>query len=1560
MTEENIIIKSNDDQKTINVDEPAFESALEESVETVEIADIQIVEVGVESAFASLGNPNDMAVHNNLHDRDAYDAHPISAITNLRTELNALNTVKTPQTLYSDKNNIANYYAWNDGAYDEYGYFVSLVPHTTTIKICEGSDIFGITVAGAGFIGNQNASVPRDNTYALVVTSGLVDVRCESTVEVGHYVISNANGVATKTNSCSGYKVIAIENKNGVNYASISLGVQACTVDLIDKNLQNLDDRIDDAETNIFAAINMANQAYSKATSAEGSASASKDDVEEALKEILGFGETLDEMEKTVVSSNIVSAQAKAIAESAATSAESMRNEAVAKANEALTGTSELRRAFEAKAVEIDTELDNTMLELQATKEGFNETINDLKLDTEGQLADFKKEVSENYATTTQLAAVKTETSDAIAAVKQEVSDTYATIETVAAFQTETSEAIAGFKQEVADEYATQEMLTAYKNDTSEALSLYKTEVAENYATQEMVSTVETDTTKALTDYKQEVSNTYATQEMVTKLETDTSKALTDYKQEVGDTYATQESLTTLKTDTANAIAASEEKATTTYASKNDLTSFESETNIAMARIEQKADANGAYIQSTVSNMDKYSVGPYSQAYGFTLEQAASVLEEGMIYVPTKTKTAEDAETYSYTDANGNAQTYTRSFDQGYLYKWGKLTDYPYGWITVDKNYEEATEINTSARAVYFTTNEPEVSGNFGYWYTDGDAITGTTGTYEPYTLYKWESYVDENDTMQYHWVAVATLAGNSSNRAVSQIRQDANSIETAVTTLDGKYAGTKTWVDENSSNIQNVVQWKNNVESDVSSIATIKQTANEAGASIAQVVEAVGENGQVNAASIIASVNKDTSGVTIKADHIQLDGLVSFVKDEVKAVQDASVYSVKIEYALSDSETTEPAETEWQTTAPEHEDGKYMWQRTTVTKGNGDTVSTATCIQGAKGEDGTDGADGEDGSPGGSGADGAPGATVKSVTKQFYLSTSPEALEGGEWSDKPAAWTKDSYMWTREQYTLTDETAVYSDPVLDNTFTTISGWCNSTEMTLIDGANIATGTLTAEHVNVNDLNAFSATIGGFKISDDSLYNTKTAYDDETSGVYLGTDGIGLGKGTFYVNDIGEMTATSGEIGGFTIDGNRLYTLTGAQFSGISGINGEASVHLINSNHHSLVSKNAYSSIRFFAGASTLDNLGTSKFMVLNDGSLYASAAKITGDITATSGTFSNCTIDDTCNIYGTLKANTIASHNGNYGSGRIEFLNDDLLSEYSFLFENNTGTVGLTIGTSGENMQPSVILHGNNGNISLSSDGFNIYNGDYSAWNIGTYSVKAKNYGVTAGSFEFVGRTDVSAANSYYINVNNYNNVAYNYRVKSNLVAYTLTSTTLPMIIECANENNVSKYLVRYQGYQDKRGGIMYNADNDCFRFYVENCALWITGSGTNRLDGTWKLNSAEIQTSDRNAKNNIQNIPDAYEILFDNLQSKIFKYNDGTSDRYHTGFEAQGVDEARQKANISRQDFAAVCIDNEGTEKEEWGLRYDEFISLNTWQIQKLKARVAELEERLAKLEK
>lgn len=94
-------------------------------------------------------------------------------------------------------------------------------------------------------------------------------------------------------------------------------------------------------------------------------------------------------------------------------------------------------------------------------------------------------------------------------------------------------------------------------------------------------------------------------------------------------------------------------------------------------------------------------------------------------------------------------------------------------------------------------------------------------------------------------------------------------------------------------------------------------------------------------------------------------------------------------------------------------------------------------------------------------------------------------------------------------------------------------------------------------------LSAPSGNIGGFTIATSSIYATKTSYNSTTAGVYVGTDGIGLGAGTFYVTSAGKLyatdaeisgtiTATSGTIGGFTINASSLTNTSGGSYISIT------------------------------------------------------------------------------------------------------------------------------------------------------------------------------------------------------------------------------------------------------------------------------------------------------------------------------------------------------------------------------------------------------------------------
>lgn len=123
------------------------------------------------------------------------------------------------------------------------------------------------------------------------------------------------------------------------------------------------------------------------------------------------------------------------------------------------------------------------------------------------------------------------------------------------------------------------------------------------------------------------------------------------------------------------------------------------------------------------------------------------------------------------------------------------------------------------------------------------------------------------------------------------------------------------------------------------------------------------------------------------------------------------------------------------------------------------------------------------------------------------------------------------------------------------------------------------------------------------------------------------------------------------------------------------------------------------------------------------------------------------------------------------------------------------------------------------------------------------------------------------------------------------------------------------------------------------------------LLGGPDNKWANIYAVTSS-IGSSDAHLKNTVAPLTRVHEQIFDELKPVSYKFNENTSDRTHTGFIAQDVKAAVEKAGLTTQDFATYCeweTEGGGT---ECGLRYEELIALCVNEIQKLKKRVAELE--------
>lgn len=129
----------------------------------------------------------------------------------------------------------------------------------------------------------------------------------------------------------------------------------------------------------------------------------------------------------------------------------------------------------------------------------------------------------------------------------------------------------------------------------------------------------------------------------------------------------------------------------------------------------------------------------------------------------------------------------------------------------------------------------------------------------------------------------------------------------------------------------------------------------------------------------------------------------------------------------------------------------------------------------------------------------------------------------------------------------------------------------------------------------------------------------------------------------------------------------------------------------------------------------------------------------------------------------------------------------------------------------------------------------------------------------------------------------------------------------------------------------------------------YIDGASIYMT-----TISGGVYSNGSLIATSDKRVKKDISSFDKRYENFFMSLSPSIYKFINGTSDRYHSGFISQEIEEALVDNGLTTKDFAGFIRYNDPeTNEEKYALRYEEFIALNTHMIQKLYKHIEELEK-------
>lgn len=289
---------------------------------------VSLVQILTEYANNSSGEGT--TNHSLLDGRELPNQHPISAISNLKEELDEIKSLKR---VYSSENGFGEFRKWDDENpkwEDRSGYFVKLIGGTENVAICTNQDdVYGVSVIHSGFVGGQDISDKSDDPlYAIVGITGALRVRTDGTATTGDYIVPNELGVATKSKNNCGYKVISTGSYASYEYLTIAVTPQNDKINKIYGTLMDaegsfgnivvrlgeVESRVDNATDRINIAINNNDEL--------------KNLIKENTKNIESVGATAQEAQKAAN-------QATEKANQAVTEANNAKNEALAAANEA-------------------------------------------------------------------------------------------------------------------------------------------------------------------------------------------------------------------------------------------------------------------------------------------------------------------------------------------------------------------------------------------------------------------------------------------------------------------------------------------------------------------------------------------------------------------------------------------------------------------------------------------------------------------------------------------------------------------------------------------------------------------------------------------------------------------------------------------------------------------------------------------------------------------------------------------------------------------------------------------------------------------------------------------------------------------------------------------------------------------------------------------------------------------------------------------------------------------------------------------------------------------------
>lgn len=519
-------------------------------------------------------------------------------------------------------------------------------------------------------------------------------------------------------------------------------------------------------------------------------------------------------------------------------------------------------------------------------------------------------------------------------------------------------------------------------------------------------------------------------------------------------------------------------------------------------------------------------------------------------------------------------------------------------------------------------------------------------------------------------------------------------------------------------------------------------------------------------------------------------------------------------------------------------------------------------------------------------------------------------------------------------------------------------------------------GKLTAKNANITGaITATSLSLG----NDVSIPYSKLSNTPDLS-IYIAKDGtVGStpsnGSTGFKVSSKGLLTASNaviygtvyssaGEIGGWTIYDHLLRKETTID-------NVDYQMYMQAADGTSTT--NAFVVRKRNSGDTSWDT----QFAVNYAGRMTAKNANITGTITATDGSIAGYNIGSG-GSYSNALYKRVSGDSADYEVGLkassgdtdlafyVKQSNDSWSSSSNVFYINNSGKLYA------QNVDITGEINASSGNISgnLNMSGALINTkGDYTVTLRGVQSDAGKGvFYITdnsSGSAEYPVRINGDGS-ARFTNVTITGSSTIASACIPNLSASKITSGTLdPLVLDASvitTGNFSSKTLSTGKLSVTNGGNIGIWTVNSNNYLYAISGSYGVSLSATSVSHGqggstTWvNIVKAGQNASDKRLKKNISTFDDTIDRIFDNLKPVQFEYSkEFLGQGKHFGYIAQDVVQSFEDEGKNIDDYSFIYeteIEDNSSDKY-YQLNQTDFIALNTWQIQKLKARIEELEK-------